>query len=199
MWVLSTIQKVVPLILLGVWGDSMFVVLRMAGSALVGGVGGLNQNSVRGIIAYSSFVHTSWIMGAVIESLGIFVVYFFVYSVQLGVLAMRCHVAQRRTFFRGSGMLVPALRIMGLRGMPPFRGFVPKLLLLIEVDYKGMLVGPLLGRVLAIKYYVGCACIIILEVVSIWDRQLSKYCFFFVTFNLSMFSGLFWYVHFMFV
>ena len=31
-------------------------------------MGGLNQNAVRGIAAYSSFVHTAWIIGAIMES-----------------------------------------------------------------------------------------------------------------------------------
>lgn len=139
----------------------------MIGSALIGGVGGLNQNGVRGIAAYSSFVHTAWIIGAIMESPPLFFFYLGVYGVQLGVLSMRCALRNRRTGVRGSGLVLAGLSLIGLRGIPPFSGFVPKLLVLINIDYKGLLVGPILGNMVAIKYYVGCSCSIILECVSV--------------------------------
>ena len=48
-----------PFLLIGMWGDSMFLFVGIRGRALIGGIGGLNQHAIRGIVAYSSFVHTA--------------------------------------------------------------------------------------------------------------------------------------------
>lgn len=97
------------------------------------------------------------------ESLYVFIVYFVVYIVQLGVLVGRCFVTNRRTFYRGSGSLLRGLIIISLSGIPPFGGFVPKLLLLIVVDYKSVLILPLLGSVIAIKFYTRSCCSFMLD------------------------------------
>ena len=99
---------------------------------------------------------------------------------------------------RGSGLVLAGLRLIGLRGIPPFRGFVPKLLVLLSMDYKGALVGPILGNMVAIKYYVSCSCSIILECVSVWNSRMSKFCFIFAAFRFFIYGGLFGFVHFMF-
>ena len=145
----------------------MLLLIRLTGSALIGGVGGLNQNRVRGVVAYSSFVHTGWLIGAIMESFFFFWFYLRVYMLQLGVLRIRCAISNRSRFVRGSGLVLSGLRMIGLRGIPPFGGFVPKLLLLLRIEYKGVLIGPIVGNMLAIKYYVSCSCRIILECVSI--------------------------------
>ena len=172
--------------------------MGITGRALIGGVGGLNQNAVRGVVAYSSFVHTAWIMGAIMESIFFFFLYIRVYRIQLGVLRVRCSIRNRSSGIRGSGLVLAGLRLIGLRGIPPFRGFVPKLLVLLNIEYKGALVGPILGNMLAIKYYVSCSCRIILECVAVWDSRISKFCFVFVAFSFSIYGGLFGLVHFMF-
>lgn len=152
-----------PLILVGVWADSFFLAIRAGGRALVGGLGGLNVNSTRGVLAYSSFVHRGWLMVAVVESSYVFIIYLVVYIVQLGVVTVSCLILNRRTYYRGSGRLLGRLGIISLRGMPPFGGFVPKLLLLLVADFKGVLVLPLMGRVIAIKYYTRISCALLLE------------------------------------
>ena len=184
-------QKAAPFILIGMWVESPFLALSAGGRALIGGVGGLNQSSLRGIVAYSSFVHSSWMLVATVESLPIFEVYFVSYSVLLGVLVGSCSVLNRRLFYRGSGSLLGRLSMLRLSGIPPFGGFVPKLLLLISVDYKGILICPLLGRVIAIKYYVSSACSMALECGIRWDRRLFKWCWVFVTFSFVMYGVLF--------
>lgn len=80
---------------------------------------------------------------------------------------MSCFIRNRSTYFRGSGLLLSGLRIISLSGIPPFGGFVPKLLLLLSTEYKGGLVGPVLGNILAIKYYVTCSCRMMLECMSV--------------------------------
>lgn len=148
----------------------------VAGRALVGALGGLNQASIRGILAYSSFVHNRWLLVASVEAVHVFVVYFLTYIVQLGVLVGSCFIMHRSTFYRGRGSLLRGLIIIRLSGMPPFGGFVPKLLLLIAVDYKGILIIPLLGRVIAIKYYTRSCCALMLECSIVWDNKLIKWC-----------------------
>ena len=171
--------------------------MGITGRALIGGVGGLNQNAVRGIAAYSSFVHTAWIIGAIMESFFFFFLYLGVYALQLRVLRARCAIRNRSRGVRGSGLVLSGLRLIGLRGIPPFSGFVPKLLVLLSVEYKGALVGPILGSMVAIKYYVSCSCSIILDCVSVWNSRMSKFCFLFVSFSVFIYGGLFGLVHFM--
>lgn len=147
----------------------MFLSLVAAGSALVGGVGGLNQTSIRGILAYSSFVHTGWMLIGVVESTSIFLFYFFVYILQLIVLAGSCSNLHRTRLIRGRGSLLAGLVIIRLSGMPPFAGFAPKLFLLLRVDRKRVLVGPLLGRVISMKYYTSASCAMVVECARLWD------------------------------
>lgn len=54
-----TWQKVAPLVFLSIVIPYEGVIIFIVAMAGIGGVGGLNQNSVRVIRAYSSFVHTS--------------------------------------------------------------------------------------------------------------------------------------------
>lgn len=109
-----------------------------------------------------------------VESSFLFIVYFLVYIVQLGVLLIRCAVLNRSTFSRGAGSLLGGLRMISLRGMPPFAGFAPKLFLLLRVEHKRILVAPLLGSIWSIKYYTRASCAIILECRDVWDKRLLK-------------------------
>nr|QDO71907.1 NADH dehydrogenase subunit 2 [Lithophaga curta] len=190
-WLLLTVQKLAPFVLVGMWGGSRFLLAVAAGSALVGGVGGLNQSAIRGILAYSSFVHTGWMLVGVVESLSLFAFYFLVYAVQLAVLVGSCVALHRTSLMRGGGSLLGGLSMVSLSGMPPFAGFAPKLFLLLSVDSKGGLVMPLLGSVISMKYYTSACCAMVVECASFWDWRLWGWTWLFVVFTVFVYGCLF--------
>nr|YP_009328069.1 NADH dehydrogenase subunit 2 [Euborellia arcanum]APD14843.1 NADH dehydrogenase subunit 2 [Euborellia arcanum] len=104
------------------------------GSMIVGGLGGLNQSSLRKIMAYSSINHLGWMMASMKVSEVMWGLYFFIYVILTGGLVILF-------YFSGSYYMVHlyqnmmgdisykltlSLGILSLGGLPPLLGFLPK-------------------------------------------------------------------------
>nr|YP_009493369.1 NADH dehydrogenase subunit 2 [Echinaster brasiliensis]AWK29633.1 NADH dehydrogenase subunit 2 [Echinaster brasiliensis] len=169
--VLSTWQKVAPLVVLVYVVESLNVILFCllgAFSSLVGGWGGLNQVQVRKILAFSSIGHLGWVSSVVCYSwklgLLVFVVYVVINSVvfllswefNLGFLGF----LGRMFFLNYVGGLCFFLVILSLGGLPPLFGFSIKFLALDCIVWNGgYLVGGLLifGSLLSLFFYLRMA------------------------------------------
>lgn len=166
---LSTIQKITPLVLLffrevrfkiGRW----LILLRVGMSGFAGGVGGINELSLRKLLVYSSINHLGWILIPLSVSNEFWLVYFIVYCLLVGLLVVVFlifgfyHVNQlfsvKISLIRKSGL---ALGLLSLGGLPPLLGFFPKLII-IEVS-RGVLINLIIyiiiaSRVIALYYYI---------------------------------------------
>ena len=129
-----------------------FLYTSLIGIRLVGGVGGLNQHSVRSIAVYSSFVHTRWIISAIFISLFVFFFYFFWYCICVGFLFLYCKEIGKRSLKIKSNSLIGFFCLIIVRGLPPFLGFLGKVIVIILRDFY-MVFFCIIGSLIRIKYY----------------------------------------------
>nr|ADD62144.1 NADH dehydrogenase subunit 2 [Takobia yixiani] len=133
-FILMTWQKVAPLILVGYFFsfDGIVAGVIML-SAIIGGVGGINQMSLRKMMAYSSINHMAWMIMGLIAGLSFSLIYFLVYMLTSAVLVFMMsefgyyYVSQVfYTSTLGSGHVLLFLGWLSFGGLPPFIGFFPK-------------------------------------------------------------------------
>nr|YP_010385015.1 NADH dehydrogenase subunit 2 [Asthenognathus inaequipes]UPL65025.1 NADH dehydrogenase subunit 2 [Asthenognathus inaequipes] len=166
-FVLSTIQKLAPMILISyLMIDNTLIMITMFSailSALVGSLTGLNVTLLRKIIAFSSINHLSWMLIAISISDMSWLLYFFVYSLMLLSITSIFHKLQT---FSLSNLIqadqnslfhsfLISLNLLSLGGIPPMTGFIPKWII-IQVMVNLNLFIPLfflLGAALITLYF----------------------------------------------
>nr|YP_010397616.1 NADH dehydrogenase subunit 2 [Galerucella nipponensis]YP_010483412.1 NADH dehydrogenase subunit 2 [Galerucella birmanica]UQJ77619.1 NADH dehydrogenase subunit 2 [Galerucella nipponensis]UVV35472.1 NADH dehydrogenase subunit 2 [Galerucella birmanica] len=133
--ILLTWQKLAPMILimynLKMMWFLMFIIIT---SSLIGGILGLNQTSLRKIMAYSSINHISWMLASMMNFKLIWFSYFIIYSmISLNIIfifyKMNIFTLNQLFYSLNSNKLVKLFFIMNflsLGGLPPFLGFLPK-------------------------------------------------------------------------
>lgn len=135
--ILITIQKIGPLFLLCYllilnYNLIEILLVRLL-SAVIGAVGGINQTSLRKILAFSSINHIGWILSAILIGEALVGVYFLFYCViRLSVVVL----FQLKQIFHFNHLLginlssgrkiLVFFSLLSLGGLPPFTGFVPK-------------------------------------------------------------------------
>nr|YP_009339292.1 NADH dehydrogenase subunit 2 [Eulimnogammarus cyaneus]APL97182.1 NADH dehydrogenase subunit 2 [Eulimnogammarus cyaneus] len=135
---LMTMQKMNPMILtfflLKTDYIYMFIILYIIISSAVGALGGLTQTSLRKIIAYSSIAHLAWMLATLTMSSWLWLTYFIIYAFVLMSLTFLLNHTQMTTLNHVSNMnksylsFIIAVSILSLGGLPPFTGFLGKLL-----------------------------------------------------------------------
>nr|YP_010574637.1 NADH dehydrogenase subunit 2 [Leucorrhinia albifrons]UZI00208.1 NADH dehydrogenase subunit 2 [Leucorrhinia albifrons] len=132
-FILMTWQKIAPFILISykMMNDLIIMVIFM--STLIGSIGGLNQNSIRKIMAYSSISHLGWMLSAMMISNNTWVMYFIVYSMMNTAVIYLFHSTYMfhlsQMYFTKSNPLIKfsmMISMLSLGGLPPFLGFLPK-------------------------------------------------------------------------
>nr|YP_009995467.1 NADH dehydrogenase subunit 2 [Ochthebius scopuli]QNP09922.1 NADH dehydrogenase subunit 2 [Ochthebius scopuli] len=140
---LLTWQKIAPMVLIMYNNMSMFFSLIIIFSMLISGIMGINQISLRKILAYSSINHIGWMISSLLFLESIWMIYFIVYSIvsiNIILLFKKFNIFYlKQTFMmlnnNYSVKLFFMLNFLSLGGLPPFMGFMPKWLtiqLLIE-------------------------------------------------------------------
>nr|ADE05907.1 NADH dehydrogenase subunit 2 [Mytilus trossulus] len=148
-----TWQKVAPLVFLSMVIPYEGVIIFIVAMAGIGGVGGLNQNSVRVMSAYSSFVHTSWMLLSVTLSSVVFVAYFAVYSLSVGLFFYGCSLMNKMSMGSQISSAVSGVGLLMLMGMPPFLGFAAKVLVFLTSSSPGI-IACISGSVVSLKFYI---------------------------------------------
>lgn len=132
--ILITWQKIAPIAVISYLTSFNFLIIFIIASAIIGSLGGLNQTSLRKILAYSSINHLGWILSAIIFNEYTWTMYFFIYtliSIRLVVLFNQFnlfYINQIFSIFTHSFILKFRFLIsfLSLAGLPPFLGFLPK-------------------------------------------------------------------------
>nr|UNI92567.1 NADH dehydrogenase subunit 2 [Euplax sp.] len=142
MFILSTIQKLAPMILISyLTMNTIFIKIITTSaimSALAGAWGGLNLTLLRKILAFSSINHMSWMLIAISFSDTFWIMYFIFYSIiSLSVIMMFFKIqafsismiiqSNQNTVLYS---LIMSLSMLSLGGLPPLTGFVPKWMLM---------------------------------------------------------------------
>nr|YP_010132029.1 NADH dehydrogenase subunit 2 [Periscepsia handlirschi]QQD89763.1 NADH dehydrogenase subunit 2 [Periscepsia handlirschi] len=136
--ILLTWQKVAPLMLISYILYKPLIIISIILSSIIGAMGGLNQTSLRKLMAYSSINHLSWMLTAMNNSNLVWMIYFIIYSfmnftmIYLFNMFKISYINQLFIYFMKSKnmKIFFMLNLMSLGGLPPFLGFLPKLIVI---------------------------------------------------------------------
>nr|AYW52278.1 NADH dehydrogenase subunit 2 [Galerucinae sp. 7 ACP-2013] len=141
-FILLTWQKLAPMILIMYnFKMSMFFSIIIISSSVIGGILGFNQISVRKIMAYSSINHIAWMLASMMNFKMIWFTYFITYSaISLNIVMIFyfLNIFNLNQLFLSlnSSKLMKLFFIMNflsLGGLPPFLGFLPKWLVVMNL------------------------------------------------------------------
>nr|YP_009532910.1 NADH dehydrogenase subunit 2 [Mantispa japonica]AYG51245.1 NADH dehydrogenase subunit 2 [Mantispa japonica] len=133
-FILMTWQKIAPMLLISYCLNENFILLIMVISILIGSIGGLNQTSLRKIMAYSSINHIGWMLSSLLISNMYWYIYFSIYSfISLSIIS---YFNFYNIFYINQNFITMNLNplnkfvifcsFLSLGGLPPFLGFLPK-------------------------------------------------------------------------
>lgn len=136
--ILITWQKIAPIILISYCLNINFFVIIIVLSILIGSLGGLNQTSLRKLIAFSSINHLGWIIAGIINRENLWIVYFIFYSfLSFAIIFIfnnfkLFNINQIFGLFNRNSVIkfLIFLSLLSLGGLPPFIGFLPKWLII---------------------------------------------------------------------
>nr|YP_009995402.1 NADH dehydrogenase subunit 2 [Ochthebius lividipennis]QNP09818.1 NADH dehydrogenase subunit 2 [Ochthebius lividipennis] len=134
-FLLLTWQKIAPFILI-IHNNKMmfFLSIIILFSMLISGIMGINQTSIRKILAYSSINHIGWMLASLMFMESIWMTYFIVYSIisfNIIMIFNKFNIYYLSQLFNNLNNN-PILKIffimnfLSLGGLPPFLGFLPK-------------------------------------------------------------------------
>nr|YP_009632248.1 NADH dehydrogenase subunit 2 [Paralithodes platypus]ASS30834.1 NADH dehydrogenase subunit 2 [Paralithodes platypus] len=144
--ILMTIQKIAPLsliLLLMPYQQTYTVIIVSAVlSAVIGSIMGINQTSLRKIMAFSSINHMAWMLAAAIMSENMMFMYFLFYCCISSSVALIFH--NHQAFYisnlidkkesSSSSNFPMFMALFSLGGLPPFTGFIPKWFIIQELN-----------------------------------------------------------------
>nr|YP_010400217.1 NADH dehydrogenase subunit 2 [Mesembrina meridiana]QLY89479.1 NADH dehydrogenase subunit 2 [Mesembrina meridiana]UQS75916.1 NADH dehydrogenase subunit 2 [Mesembrina meridiana] len=129
-------QKIAPLMLISYIIIKPLIIMSIILSSLIGALGGLNQTSLRKLMAYSSINHLSWMLAAMYNS-NMWLMYFLFYSfltfsmVSMFNMFKISYINHLFTFFNEKSMkFFLFFNLLSLGGLPPFLGFLPKMMVI---------------------------------------------------------------------
>nr|YP_009740888.1 NADH dehydrogenase subunit 2 [Emeiacris maculata]QID03902.1 NADH dehydrogenase subunit 2 [Emeiacris maculata] len=162
---LMTWQKIAPMMVLSYCIQlSMFMFAITITSIIIGAWGGLNQTSLRQLLAYSSISHLGWMISSLMVSENVWEMYFTIYSLLSMILVLL--FKQMNLFFinqiYSSTTMKPEIKFMmflsllSLGGLPPFLGFLPKWIVmqsLVENNMTIMMTIMVMLTMITLYYY----------------------------------------------
>nr|YP_010043454.1 NADH dehydrogenase subunit 2 [Cercodemas anceps]QPD06749.1 NADH dehydrogenase subunit 2 [Cercodemas anceps] len=131
-------QKIAPFFILTSMTNNIpneIILLSSCLSVLIGGWGGLNQTSIRKILAFSSISHMGWITATSFFSPNISLALFTFYILNNTSIFLICHNSNlynlanlNKTNIIPFSSTLFSLSILSLGGLPPLGGFINKLI-----------------------------------------------------------------------
>nr|YP_010045030.1 NADH dehydrogenase subunit 2 [Polyphylla gracilicornis]QPF96295.1 NADH dehydrogenase subunit 2 [Polyphylla gracilicornis] len=133
--VMLTWQKIAPMMLLTYFSlSSYYLTITIIFSMMISGIVGLNQTSLRKILAYSSINHIGWMLSAILIQENTWFLYFIVYSIitmNIVFFFKMFNIFHLKQLFNSmnhnfSIKFSFILNFLSLAGLPPLLGFLPK-------------------------------------------------------------------------
>lgn len=136
--ILVTWQKIAPLMIFSYLINFNLLIFIIFLSIIFGSLGGLNQTSLRKLIAFSSINHLGWIIISLINREYLWILYFVFYcfltfnviwifnNFKLTNINQTFYLKKINIFFN----LAIFIALLSLGGLPPFLGFFPKWILI---------------------------------------------------------------------
>nr|AML26403.1 NADH dehydrogenase subunit 2 [Staphylinidae sp. BMNH 1274637] len=201
---LLTWQKITPMVLIMYnMNFQYFLMLIIVLSMLVSGFLGINQVSLRKIMAYSSINHMAWMISSMFISEMIWFLYFIIYVIltiniifmffTMNIFYINQLLMQMNNNFNWKLMF--SFNFLSLGGLPPFIGFLPKWLTLQYLMMKFWIfltIMMVLLTLLTLFFYIR----LIFNILIISNNEISYYLGFklkityMIIFNLLLLSSL---------
>nr|YP_007625224.1 NADH dehydrogenase subunit 2 [Pseudolestes mirabilis]ACM63334.1 NADH dehydrogenase subunit 2 [Pseudolestes mirabilis] len=132
--ILMTWQKVAPMIMMSYQlTNGAITNLVVIASVMVGAIGGVNQTSIRKMMAYSSISHVGWMITSMLISKTHWMTYFTMYSILNVTVILIMHQYSIQHLMQMFSMKLDSTvkftmwtSMLSLAGLPPFLGFLPK-------------------------------------------------------------------------
>lgn len=125
---------------------------------MIGAIGGLNQISLRKLIAYSSINNSGWILASLYNNNLLWIIYFIFYSfLTFSIIFIFnsfkiSYINQLFALFFSNKNLkfLFILNLLSLGGLPPFLGFYPKLIVIQLLSINNQLILLLFIRLISL-------------------------------------------------
>nr|YP_009316846.1 NADH dehydrogenase subunit 2 [Megaloprepus caerulatus]AOW43828.1 NADH dehydrogenase subunit 2 [Megaloprepus caerulatus] len=165
---MMTWQKVAPMMMTSyLLTMNTFTSIMIMMSVMVGTIGGLNQTSVRKLMAYSSISHLGWMLLTILMSTWYWIMYFIMYMlINLAVLILLnmnsiYHVNQLYSMnMEYKYKFTLLLSVLSLGGLPPFLGFLPKWVVIqnaLNLDCKMITMTLIMTTMITLYFYMRMA------------------------------------------
>nr|YP_010554995.1 NADH dehydrogenase subunit 2 [Phthiridium szechuanum]UYP50975.1 NADH dehydrogenase subunit 2 [Phthiridium szechuanum] len=174
-FILMTWQKLTPMILISYIMNYKFIIYFIIFSAMISSFMGMNQNSLRKLLAFSSINHLSWMISSLLISNLMMLLYFIMYSLMTFSIISYFNMFNisymnqlySTFFFNKYFKLFIIFNFFSYGGLPPFLGFFPKWLIIQNLCFMNM-------------YF--------LVMIMIFSSLIYLYLYIKLTFNLIMFN-----------
>nr|YP_010363551.1 NADH dehydrogenase subunit 2 [Atkinsoniella wui]UNZ12652.1 NADH dehydrogenase subunit 2 [Atkinsoniella wui] len=177
-FILLSLMKISPLMILSYINITMWIAVIL--SLVVGATLGINQNSMRKILAYSSIYNLGFTCSCMNE-MSLWLLYMMIYSfmlicIILLIKKMNIYYLNQIMIneFNLSNKICFWLMMMSFGGVPPMLGFMSKLMLfefMILNNQMFVLMIMLLSSLIVMFYYIRCTymCIMISSILMKWN------------------------------
>nr|UAM91047.1 NADH dehydrogenase subunit 2 [Euura bridgmanii] len=144
-----TWQKIAPIILLNTSiNNNMLIYMMTLMSILTGAIMGMNQTMIKLIMIYSSINHMGWMLMALMLNMYLMIMYFIMYSMMnlmICLLMNNMNLNHLNEIFKNNNQnllfkMMTLSMFLSLAGMPPFLGFIPKMIMLITMMNNNLLI-----------------------------------------------------------
>lgn len=132
-FILMTWQKITPIILLSYYFNKNFLIFIIILNTIIGAIGGLNQTSLRKLMAFSSINNLGWILSAILIRENLWIFYLFIYSFLIRIICILFQILNlffiNQLFTININSIIKIsliINFLSLGGLPPFIGFFPK-------------------------------------------------------------------------
>nr|AEY80454.1 NADH dehydrogenase subunit 2 [Scaptodrosophila sp. FZ-2012] len=204
---LMTWQKIAPLMLISYTINKNLLMLSVILSAMIGALGGLNQTSLRKLMAFSSINHLGWMLSTLNINESIWMIYFMIYTFLSFTITLMFnifklfHINQLFSWFIDSKIFkfTLFLNFLSLGGLPPFLGFLPKWLLIQDLTLNNqymLLIFLMMSTLITLYFYLRiCYSAFLMNYYELnWNKNLkfnSKTMIFYLILNMFSIFGLF--------
>nr|YP_010327064.1 NADH dehydrogenase subunit 2 [Acronicta rumicis]UNP54329.1 NADH dehydrogenase subunit 2 [Acronicta rumicis]WBK14693.1 NADH dehydrogenase subunit 2 [Acronicta rumicis] len=132
-FILMTWQKITPIVLLSYYFNKNFILIIMIMNIIVGAISGLNQTSLRKLMAFSSINNLGWMLASMMISETLWLFYFIFYSFMISIMCFLFYILNlyfiNQLFINNMNFFIKInllINFLSLGGLPPFIGFFPK-------------------------------------------------------------------------
>nr|QGK86779.1 NADH dehydrogenase subunit 2 [Siobla xizangensis] len=157
-FIFITWQKIAPIFLLISMKNNYMIYLTMLLSVISGAIMGMNQTMLKMIMIYSSINHLGWMLMLMLINKNILLIYFMSYSL---INLLICLMMSKKKYlyinelFNNNNQNMYAKIILmtlflSLSGMPPFLGFLPKFLTLMQMIENNLILESTLFIIMAV-------------------------------------------------